>query len=116
MWYHQMIKYILAALLSGVFSAFSQVLLKKSSNAGHRTRLGEYLNFYVISGYALVFLCMVLMIYAYKGLPFKYGAVMESLVYLYVMILGRLFFKEKITRKKVLGNLLIVCGVIVFSL
>ena len=111
-----MIKYISIAMLSGVFSAFSQVLLKKSSNTKSRTRLGEYLNLYVISGYALVFLCMVLMIFAYKGLPFKYGAVIESLVYLYVMILGRIFFNEEITRKKVLGNILIVCGVIVFSL
>lgn len=111
-----MTKYIFVAMLSGIFSAISQVLLKKSSNAEHRTRLGEYLNLYVISGYVLVFLCMILMIYAYKGLPFKYGTVMESLVYLYVIILGRLFFKEKITRKKILGNILIVCGVIVFSL
>lgn len=110
-----MIKYILVAILSGVFSAFSQVLLKKSSNAEHRTRLNEYLNLYVISGYALVFLCMVLMIYAYKGLPFKYGAVMESLVYLYVMVLGKFFLNEEITRKRILGNLFIVCGVIVFS-
>lgn len=116
MWYHQMIKYILIAMLSGVFSAFSQVLLKKSSNIKHKTRLREYLNLYVISGYALLFLCMVLMIFAYKGLPFKYGAIIESLVYIYVMILGRIFFSEKITRKKILGNVLIVSGVIVFSL
>lgn len=63
-----------------------------------------------------MFLCMILMIMAYKGMQFKYGAIIESLVYLYVMILSRIFFKEEITRKKVIGNMLIVCGVIVFSL
>lgn len=111
-----MIKYAMVAMLSGVFSAFSQVLLKKSSNIEHRTRLKEYLNLYVILGYMLVLVCMMLMIFAYRGLPFKYGAVIEALVYLYVMILGKVFFKEEITRKKVLGNMFIVCGVIVFSL
>lgn len=111
-----MIKYAMVAMLSGVFSAFSQVLLKKSSNIEHRTRLKEYLNLYVILGYMLVLVCMMLMIFAYRGLPFKYGTVIEALVYLYVMILGKVFFKEEITRKKVLGNMLIVCGVIVFSL
>lgn len=111
-----MIKYVLIAVFSGVLSAFSQVLLKKSSNAEHKTELREYLNLYVISGYALVIVCMVLMILAYRGLPFKYGVVIESLVYFYVMILGRIYFDEEITGKKVIGNLLIVCGVIVFSL
>lgn len=76
----------------------------------------EYLNAYVIGGYALLALCMLLMIVAYRGLPFKFGAVLEALGYLYIMILGRIFFHEKITLKRALGNLLIVCGVIVFSL
>lgn len=110
-----MIKYILAALFSGVLSAVSQVLLKKSSNTEHKTGLGEYLNLYVISGYVLVAACMVLMIFAYRGIPFKYGVILESLVYFYVMILSKIYFNEKITRRKVIGNLLIVCGVIVFS-
>lgn len=111
-----MVRYVVIALISGVLSAFSQVLLKKSSNNVEQKGIREYLNGYVIGGYALVALCMVLMIVAYRGLPFKYGAVLEALVYLYVMILGRIYFNERLTVKKVLGNLLILCGVIVFSL
>ena len=103
-------------MLSGVLSAISQILLKKSSGIERDSALGEYLNPYVICGYAITFFCMVLMVLAYKGLPFKYGAVLESLVYVYVMILSRIFLGEKLTARRVVGNLIIVCGVAVFSL
>lgn len=110
-----MVKGMVIVLISGVISAFSQVLLKKSTQKIKKKGIGEYLNPYVISGYALLFLCMILMIIAYRTLPLKYGVVFESLVYLYVMIFGKVFFNEKITKKKILGNLAIIVGVIVFS-
>lgn len=111
-----MTKYVLIAVFSGILSAFSQVLLKKSSTMQRDSAIKEYLNLYVLSGYGITFMCMILMVIAYRGLPFKYGAIIESLVYFYVMILGRIFFKEKMTLMRVLGNLIIVCGVAVFSI
>ena len=111
-----MIKYVWIAIISGILSAISQVLLKKSSMISRDSAIKEYLNLYVILGYGITFMCMILMVIAYKGLPFKYGAIIESLVYFYVMILGRIFFKEKLTVKRIVGNLIIVCGVAVFSI
>jgi len=111
-----MLKYALIAGFSGVLSAVSQVLLKKGSLKKNKSVLWDYLNPYVIGGYGITFLCMVLMILAYRGLPFKYGSIIESLVFLYIMILSKLVFEEKITRKKVIGNLFIIAGVIIFSL
>ena len=111
-----MIKYVLIAVFSGIISAFSQILLKKSSSIEHENQLKEYLNPYVISGYMLMVLCLVMMVFAYKGLPFKYGAALESLVYLYTMVMSKVFLHEKITVKRLIGNLIIVCGVAVFSL
>ena len=108
-------KYVAIAVFSGVLSALSQVLLKKSSGIQRDSKIKEYLNPYVISAYGITFICMVLMIIAYKGMPFKYGAIIESLGYLYIMVLGRIFFKEKLTAKRVIGNLIIVCGVVVFN-
>lgn len=110
-----MIKGIGIAVFSGILSAFSQVLLKKGASIERDSTIKEYLNIFVISGYFLTFCCMLLMILAYRYLPFKYGAVLEALVYLYVMILSNIFLGEKITKKKLAGNLLIVLGVIVFS-
>ena len=111
-----MIKYILIAMFSGVLSAFSQILLKKSSGIERTSKIKEYLNPYVICGYGMTFACMILMVIAYKGMPFKYGAVLESLVYFYVMILSKIFLKEKLTKKRIIGNIIIVVGVALFGL
>lgn len=111
-----MAKYFLIAILSGILSSFSQILLKKSAQKKKKSIWGEYLNPYVILGYAITVTCMFLMVIAYRGIPFKYGAVLESLVYLYIMVLSRMFLNEKLTKKKIAGNIIIVVGVIIFSL
>lgn len=111
-----MIKYYIIALISGMLSSFSQILLKKSAQKEKDSVIKEYVNIYVIGGYAITALCMVLTIIALKGMPFKYSAVLESLTYLYIMILSRLLLDEKLTKNKIVGNIFIVIGVIIFSL
>lgn len=56
----------------------------------------------------------VLTILAFRGLDYKNGPIIESLGYIFVMILSRMFLKEKITKKKILGNALILLGIVVF--
>ncbi len=109
-------EYVAIAMLSGLLSAVAQVLLKKSSGFVYHSRIKEYMNIYVISGYGITFLCMILMIVAFRGMPLKYGAAIESLVYVYILVLGRIFLNEKLTVKRMLGNLMIVCGVCIYSL
>lgn len=74
-------RYFLIAILSGMLSSFSQILLKKSALKQYDTFLKQYLNPLVIGGYGITALCMVLTILAYRGMPYKYGAVIESLTY-----------------------------------
>lgn len=111
-----MAKYFAIAIFSGILSSFSQILLKKSAQLKRESVVKEYLNIYVISGYVITAFCMLLTILAYRGMPFKYGAVLESLSYLYIMVLSRVLLGEKLTRKKITGNIIIVIGVIIFSL
>ena len=85
-------RYFLIAILSGMLSSFSQILLKKSALKQYDTFLKQYLNPLVIGGYGITALCMVLTILAYRGMPYKYG------------------------RRKTAGMFVIVAGVIVFSL
>lgn len=110
-----MTKYILLAIFSGVISSLAQILLKKSAQEEKRSRLGEYLNWKVIAAYGITFTSMLLMIVVYKGIPYKFGPVLEALTYLYIMILGRWLLGEKVTKKKVIGNLIIAAGVVIFS-
>ena len=111
-----MVKYFVIMIISGVLSSFSQILLKKSAGEKKDSLIKEYLNLYVIMGYVITALCMILTMIGYKGVPFKYGSVLESLTYIYIMILSRLLLGEKMTKKKLLGNIIIIIGVIVFSL
>ena len=99
-----------------MLSSFSQILLKKSALKQYETFLKQYLNPLVIGGYGITALCMVLTILAYRGMPYKYGAVIESLTYIYILVLSRTLLGEKLTRRKTAGMFVIVAGVIVFSL
>lgn len=101
-------------LLSVVIASCSQILLKKSAMKQYSSFLREYLNPYVIAGYGMLFGSMILTILAYKGIEFKNGPIIESLGYVLVIVMSRFIFREKITRSKVIGTLLILAGVTVF--
>jgi drug/metabolite transporter (DMT)-like permease len=58
---------------------------------------------------------MFLTIIAYgKGVEYKEGPIMESVGNIWVVLLSFLFFREPITKKKVLGNVLILLGIACF--
>ena len=101
-------------ICSVVVASFSQVLLKKSSNKQHKSIIKEYLNWQVICGYGLLFLSTILTIFAFRTISYTSGPLLESLGYVLIMFLSYSFFKEKITVKKVIGNLLIITGIVVF--
>ena len=103
--------------LSVLVSAFSQILLKKSAKKTYSSHLKEYLNPYVIIGYGMMAAATILTIFAYKtGLYYKSGPVIESFGYVLIMVLSLFFFGEKITLKKLIGNGLVVLGIVIFYL
>lgn len=104
-------------LLFGVFcSAISQVMLKKAALRQYSGKLREYLNPLVIIAYVIFVGTTFLSIYAYKGIPLSMGPVLEATSYIYVTIFGVTIFKEKLNKRKLLGLLLIVAGIAVYSL
>ncbi len=105
---------MLLLVLSVVVASLSQILLKKSAEKSYQSLLREYLNPWVISGYGLMVVSTLLTVGGYAGLEYKNGAVIESLGFVLVMLLSRLFFREKITKKKLIGNALILLGIAVF--
>ena len=109
-----MFKYWLSMISAVIFSATSQILLKSSANNVYENRLKEYLNPKVVFGYTLMIISTLCVIYAYRGIEYKNGAVIESIGYILIMLLSRLFFKEEITGNKIFGNILILLGVIIF--
>lgn len=108
--------YLLLILCSVVMASFAQILLKKATLKTYKSWLFEYLNPYVICGYGIMMIGMVLNVLAYRKVDYKNGPVIESLGFLFVMVLSWFFFREKITKKKLFGNLIILLGVLVFYL
>lgn len=100
---------------SVLLAAFAQMLLKKSAIRNHRSWIFEYLNPFVIAGYGMMLISMLIDIWAIsKGVQVKEVSTIESSSYFFVSVLGWLFYKEKINLRKALAILLILAGVAVF--
>lgn len=103
-------------IVNAFLSAFSQILLKKSAMKEHKSGIYEYLNVYVITAYGIFVIVLLSNAFAYTGVDYKYGSILGSFSYFFVMVLSRIILKEKITKNILMGNLLIILGVIIYSL
>jgi len=98
------------------FTAISQVLLKQSANRTYSHPIFEYLNWRVILAYFLFFGVLLLNTYAYTQVDMKYGPVLDTFAYVFVLMLSYFVLKEKITKGKVIGNLIIIAGIIIYTI
>ena len=108
--------FFLIALSSVTIASFSQVLLKMGAGKTYPSKIREYLNFYVITGYGMLFVSMVLTIVAYSHLPYLSVPVVEAVGYVLVPVLSYFIFKEKLSKRKILGIVFILAGIIVYYL
>lgn len=103
-------------LCANFVSSLSQILLKKSSSQKHKNRMREYCNPFVLSAYAIYGCMLILSFFSLRVLPLAWIAILESSLYVFVPILSAFFFKEKMTRKKMIAIFIIIIGVIICSL
>jgi len=104
-------------ILVGTFiSAISQVMLKKAANRKYESFLEQYLNPLVIIAYMIFFAATLLSVLAYKEIPLSMGPILEATGYFYVTIFGVKIFGETINTKKILGLMMIVLGIIIYSI
>lgn len=108
--------HMIVLLVSVLIASFSQILLKKSAEKTYSSWLREYLNVYVICGYGMMFVSMFMTIIAYSGMEFTNVQIIEATGYIMVLILSYFFFREKITKRKLLGMLFIFAGIAVYYL
>lgn len=102
--------------LGTFFTAFSQLLLKQSAGKTYRHPIFEYLNWRVITAYGIFVGVLLLNTYAYTHVDMKYGAVIDTFSYVFVMLLSYFILKEKFTKGKLAGNLLIMTGIFIYTL
>ncbi len=107
--------FILYCIGAVVLSSISQILLKKATKQGYSSFWKEYLNPWVIGGYGLMMVALLVNVYAMsKGVNLKMLPAIEALGYVFVPLLSLCVFGEKIGKRKMLAIGLIVIGVIVF--
>lgn len=108
--------YILIFLMSVLLSSISQIMLKKSALKKYDTGLKEYLNPLVITAYSIFFICTFVTMIAYKYVPLSMGPILESTGYIFVTVLGVIFLREHVSKRKLIGMSIITIGVLIFSL
>ncbi len=101
---------------SVLVASISQIMLKKSAGRKYDKWIDEYLNFRVIFAYGLFFLSSLLTVYAYKFVPLSLGPVLEASGYVFVSVMGYFILKEKIGKRKFLGLVVIIAGIVIFNL
>ena len=110
-----MIKYMLIMLTGTFISSVSQIILKKAADKEYPNKIAEYLNAPVIIAYAIFFAATLCSVTAYKVVPLSIGPLLEATGYVWVAILGRMVLGEHIGKRKALGLVIIVIGVVIAS-
>ena len=103
---------VIIYLITPLLSALSQLILKKAADNPRYTGIRAYLNAPVILAYGLFFGCMLLNVVALRTLELTVASVLEASSYIYVMVLSWLVLKEKITPRRLIGNLVIILGIV----
>ena len=108
--------YMMVLFVATIFSAGSQVLLKQSAKREYKSWIYEYLNWRVITAYAIFFGVLLANTYAYTHVELKYGPVIDTFTYVFVMLFSFVLLKEKFTKGQLIGNLIIIAGVLIYTL
>lgn len=106
--------YYLLGILSVVIASFSQILLKKGALGTYDSFLKEYLNVWVISGYSMMFASVFLTMIVYRGMNFMNVPVLEAIGYILVPVLSYFFFREALSRRKIIGIACILAGIVIY--
>ena len=108
-------QFYIIVILSVFAAACAQMLLKKAANITYPKLWRQYMNGWVIGGYAIIGLAMLANIYAMsKGVQLKELSMIEALSYLFVPSLSFMLFKEKLSMRKIFAIAVIITGVIIF--
>lgn len=103
--------YIVSVFLASV----AQILLKKSADTeAHRiSLLKRFFNIKVMIAYIILFTTLFINTLILKYIDLKYIPFITSTSFLWVLVLSYIFFKDKPSKKKVIGVFFIIIGVII---
>ncbi len=93
-----------------ILTSLGQVLLKKGANSkNHYIKIK-----YIILGYTVFIIIIWLSYLLMQVIPLKYFIVIMSLNYIAIMLSSKIFLNESISKRKIIGTLLIAIGIYIF--
>ena len=107
---------ILLMLCSVVITAASQVLLKIAARRKYKTAGQEYINPFVIVAYGLFFVTTLCTVTALRFIPMSLSTAVGAMVQISVPLASFIFLKEKISKRRCIGMIIITVGVLIFCL
>ena len=102
-------------VIGAFIASVSQIMLKKSAQRTYDSRIKEYLNPLVIVAYIMFFGCTLITMYGLKVVPLSLSPVLEASGYIFVAVLSRIFLKESLTLRQIIGMVLITAGIVICS-
>lgn len=103
-------------ICSGLIAAVSQLLMKMEATK-HKEENGirRILHFRVMLAYGLMFSTIFINMFAMRYIPYKYTSVFGTFSYIFVMLLGYFGLKESVGKRKILGAVMILTGMVIFN-
>ena len=109
-----MIKYYVFLVIMTFLGAVASLFLKKASSSKSILDLIKNKNIYI--GGFLYLSSAILNIYLLKFLDYSVVLPMTSITYIWTMVLSYFILKEKISKKKIIGVISIILGVVCIAL
>lgn len=108
-----MMIYFVSLLIMTLLGAVASLFLKRASGSEGLTSLIKNVNLYV--GGFLYLASAVLNIWILRFLDYSVVLPLTSLTYVWTMVLSHMILKERITKKKIIGVVLILIGAVCVS-
>lgn len=109
-----MIVYFIILIIMTLLGSVASLYLKKASGTDGLVALIKNVNLYI--GGFLYLASAVLNIWILRYLDYSVVLPLTSLTYIWTMVLSYMILKEKITKKKIVGVVLILVGALAVSL
>lgn len=106
------ILYICLFVLCVFISSCAQIVLKRAAMK-ERRGMKAYLNIEVVCGYGIFLGITICTTYLYRYIELSVGSLLDSLGYVFVVILSVIFLNERMNKRKFFGMCLIFVGVLI---
>lgn len=98
-----------------ILSAALQIPLKKSATNPNKRGLKFFLNPIVIAVYASFLLVTFVTTYVYQFVDLTLSTLLYKTEYVFIALFSTLCLKERLTRRKLIGFVVILAGVLLYS-